>query len=208
VSEARQATDDDIRPLAAALARAFDDDPVMIWLFGDTSRKRLARLARFFAHEAHRHQRKGQVLTNDDQEGAAFWDAPGTWRPGFADLLRSLPILAPAVNVRIPRSLRGFKAIETAHPRAPHWYLSVLGTDPPAQGKGVGRTLVQPVLDRCDREGLGAYLESSKEQNIPYYERFGFTVTGEVRLPDGPLVWPMWRDPDAEVLGDGRAERG
>jgi hypothetical protein len=51
------------------------------------------------------------------------------------------------------------------------------------------------VLDRCDREGLGAYLESSKEKNIPYYQRFGFTVTGEITLPDGPNVWPMWRDP-------------
>lgn len=208
MSEARQATHDDIRPLAAALARAFDDDPVMIWLFGDKSGKRVKRLARFFAHEAHRHQKHGQVLTTADHEGAAFWDAPDTWRPGFADLIRSLPILGPAINVRIPRSLRGFQVIEAAHPRAPHWYLSVLGTDPPAQGKGVGRTLVQPILDRCDREGLGAYLESSKEKNISYYERFGFTVTGEVRLPDGPLLWPMWRDPDPEGLGDGRADRG
>ena len=53
-----------------------------------------------------------------------------------------------------------------------------------------------PVLERCDDEGVPAYLESSKEKNVPYYERHGFRVTGELRLPkDGPPLWAMWRDP-------------
>ena len=85
--------------------------------------------------------------------------------------------------------------MDRAHPREPHWYLSVLGTDPTQQGKGVGGALLEPVLDRCDSQGLGAYLESSKEANIPFYQRFGFAVTGQIDLPEGPPVWPMWRDP-------------
>jgi hypothetical protein len=52
-----------------------------------------------------------------------------------------------------------------------------------------------PVLERCDREGEPAYLESSKEQNIPFYSRHGFEVTGQLDLPDGPSMWPMWREP-------------
>jgi hypothetical protein len=27
------------------------------------------------------------------------------------------------------------------------------------------------------------------------YERHGFVTTRELRLPDGPPIWPMWRDP-------------
>ena len=71
----------------------------------------------------------------------------------------------------------------------------MLGTRPDRQGHGVGSTLLQPVLDICDREGIGAYLESSKESNIPFYRRHGFQVVEEIRLPKGPLVYPMWRDP-------------
>lgn len=195
VREARLATEDDISPLAGALARAFGDDPVMAWLFGEDAGRRGARLERFFGHEAKRHRRHGEVLTTADRVGAAFWAPPGGWRTSTADLLRSVPFIGVAVGPRIPRAMRGFKLIDAAHPRAPHWYLAAVGTDPPAQGRGVGASLLRPVLDRCDREGLGAYLESSKERNISYYQRFGFAVTGEIPLPDGPTLWPMWREP-------------
>lgn len=50
-------------------------------------------------------------------------------------------------------------------------------------------------LDRCDAEHAPAYLESSNPANIGYYQRFGFEVTGEIVLPDGPSLWPMWRQP-------------
>jgi len=71
----------------------------------------------------------------------------------------------------------------------------VLGTDPQHQGKGIGSALLAPVLAKCDAEGIPAYLESSKERNIPFYRRHGFEVTTELNLKNGPSLWPMWRDP-------------
>ena len=63
-------------------------------------------------------------------------------------------------------------------------------------GKGIGNALIRQVTDRCDQEGLPAYLESSKAENVPYYQRYGFEVTGETVLgSDGPTIWFMWRDP-------------
>jgi GNAT superfamily N-acetyltransferase len=94
------------------------------------------------------------------------------------------------------RFLRVMHKVEKAHPEEPHWYLACLGTDPPKQRTGVGTTLVGPVLERCDKEGLPAYLETQKPENVPYYERFGFRVTGELDITEGgPHVWLMWRDP-------------
>ncbi|HET6953560.1 MAG TPA: GNAT family N-acetyltransferase [Acidimicrobiales bacterium] len=194
--EARHARSDEVGHLAGALARAFLDDPAMTWLFGERDAPRLRRLRAYFASEARRHARHGgTVLTADGRPGAAFWDAPERWRTTWPAVLRSAPMMLRAIGPRIPRALRGLGLLEAAHPRAPHWYLSVLGTDPPAQGRGVGAALISPMLDRCDEAGLGAYLESSKAENVPYYERFGFAVTGEITLPGGPPVWPMWRDP-------------
>ena len=81
------------------------------------------------------------------------------------------------------------------HLREPHYYLAALGTDPSHQRKGIGSALIQPVLDRCDRESLPAYLESSKRTNIPFYERHGFEVVEELEVPGGPKLWPMVRRP-------------
>ena len=56
--------------------------------------------------------------------------------------------------------------------------------------------MLGPVLERCDTEGVGAYLESSKDVNVPYYRHFGFEVRQEItHKNNGPKQWLMWRDP-------------
>jgi GNAT superfamily N-acetyltransferase len=91
---------------------------------------------------------------------------------------------------------RGLLGIERRHPPdPPHWYLAILGTEPAAQGQGLGSAMLGPVLEECDRDGVAAYLESSKDRNLAFYGRHGFQVTEEWRLPRGPRVWGMWREP-------------
>jgi ribosomal protein S18 acetylase RimI-like enzyme len=88
------------------------------------------------------------------------------------------------------------RMIEDHHPLPHHMYLSVLGTDPEQQGRGIGSALLAPGLRLADEEGLPCYLESSKEQNIAFYARHGFVVRETIRFPkDGPSLWLMWREP-------------
>lgn len=107
-----------------------------------------------------------------------------------------LPSLVRTFGARSAAAREVVRSIERRHPAEPHWYLAVLGTDPSVRGKGFGQALMQSRLSCCDADHAPAYLESSKADNVPYYERFGFTVTGEITLPNGgPTLWPMWRDP-------------
>ncbi len=85
--------------------------------------------------------------------------------------------------------------IEKHHPREPHWYLQTLSVDPSSQRSGYGTALMQPGLDRADAERMPCYLETQRESNIPYYNRFGFELTEEISLHDSPPLWLMWRDP-------------
>ena len=60
----------------------------------------------------------------------------------------------------------------------------------------MGAYLESSEEDEPDRyAGMSCYLESSKERNVPFYERFGFKVIDEIRLLRGPKMWAMWRDP-------------
>src|ERR1700745_617966 len=89
------------------------------------------------------------------------------------------------VCARSMRGRAGQALVRRVHPEDPHWYLGVIGSDPSVRGKGFGQVLMRARLDRVDAEHAPAYLESTKPQNIGYYQRFGFGVTGEIALPDG-----------------------
>ena len=193
---ARPATRQDLDGMAESLSLAFHDDPVMQWLFGDEPPRPVRYLRPFFATEGARHLRHEQVFTLDGTPGAAYWEPPGHWKTSPIDILRLSPLMVRGMGSRTLRALRGLGRMEAAHAKHPeHYYLAVLGTRPDRQGAGLGSALLAPVLERCDTEGVGAYLESSKESNIPFYRRHGFEVVGEVQFPSGPTIWPMWRDP-------------
>lgn len=190
------ATAADVAPVAAALAKAFDDDPVMTYLVPDEA-TRPRRLAGLFTVLMQRHHLvQGEIWTDDGHPGAALWDPPDHWKLPARQQILALPSLLRILGRRTFSGLQSLGEVEKQHPKEPHWYLAVLGTQPESQGKGIGSALLAPVLERCDAEGIPAYLESSKERNIPFYARHGFEVTGEIKLgKSGPMVWPMWRQP-------------
>jgi GNAT superfamily N-acetyltransferase len=195
VTEVREGTAGDVDAAAAALISAFADDPVMCHLFRkDGTRAR--KLRALFVGEMRRSFTHGALHTTADgtPKGAAIWMAPNKWKSGGLELLGQIPLLF-SLGLDTPRALGVLGKMEKIHPTEPHWYLGVLGTAKEHQGKGVGSALLQPILAKCDEEGIPAYLESSKEQNIPFYKRHGFEVTTEIRLKDGPSMWPMWREP-------------
>jgi GNAT superfamily N-acetyltransferase len=191
---ARLAGRSDVDGVAGVLARSFFDDPVMRWMFPEHG-KRLRHNERFFAMRVRGLLDQEAVYTTDGHRGAAVWALPERWRmPPFEALAAGFRLLT-MVGRRAPTLARGWDVVEKAHPREPHYYLAILGTEPELQGRGIGSALMAPVLDGCDRDEIPAYLESSREENIAFYARHGFRVTGEVDLPGGPRVWPMWRDP-------------
>jgi ribosomal protein S18 acetylase RimI-like enzyme len=194
VRDVRKATTADLPVLAGALSRAFDDDPVMEWLFPDPG-KRPRWTRQFFGARLRQLLRQDEVWAVGDSSGAALWAQPDRWKLSFLETLDMMARIGPGVGRRTVRGLRGLSLIEERHPHEPHWYLAVLGVDPPAQGSGLGSALLAPVLRACDADGVPAYLESSKERNIAFYARHGFRVTEEIRMPKGPPIWLMWRDP-------------
>jgi GNAT superfamily N-acetyltransferase len=191
----RRVTAEDIPALAQMLARAFFDDPVAIWSC-KPDRLRPKVLERFHAARMRHLLDEREIWTTPELSSAALWAPPKRWRTTPRQDLGLVRImLHPRLILRAPMIGAGLMGLERKHPDAPpHWYLAVLGTDPSAQGQGHGSAVLRPVLEQCDADGVGAYVESSKERNIDFYARHGFRVTAELRMPRGPKLWAMWRD--------------
>ncbi len=192
--DVRKAERTEIDALSATLALAFDDDPLTTWLFPDAAARR-RKLPAFFRSLLRESLPFEAVYTGAGGRCVAIWNPPGTFPMGwYADAKLGLTT-ARLVGLRLRTCARGLMYFQSHHPKTPHWYLQMLGTQPDWQGRGAGSAVIAPVLDHCDQTGERIYLESSKERNIPFYARHGFHVTEEVHIPHGPVVWAMWREP-------------
>lgn len=181
------------------LARAFHHDPVFGWLQPHAGRRAEATPG-FFAAMAREHFLAGGgvevAMSETGIAAAALWDPPGHWEQKLLEQVAMLPAVLRAFRGRLGAARALSEEMKRNHPEEPHWYLAVIGSDPLVRGGGFGQALMRSRLDRCDDEGAPAYLESSHPDNIPYYQRFGFDVTGEIVAPGGgPSLFPMWRRP-------------
>lgn len=196
-SGVHELTIDDIDAVGRSLARAFETDPIWKFLTGDRFDDFATRAAGFFAAEARNRLRHHGSLVTGDGYASALWGPPNHWKTGLVDVARLAPSSLRLFGTKVVQALSVLEEVDKHHPTEPHWYLAFLGTDPVHQGKGLGSSVLRPVLDRCDHDEVPAYLESSKESNVPFYERHGFEVTGTVDLAKGkgPRMWLMWREP-------------
>ena len=190
---ARPATWADADAVAETLGRAFFDDPLICFILKDeaTRPNRMPRLFKLLfklglPYEA--------CDVTAGYESVALWRPPGEWEiPWWQYITNGVEFLSLFGLGGARHVTWVMDIIEKRHPHEPHWYLQAIGTDPAKQGKGFGGVVIRRQLATADAAGLPAYLESSKETNIPIYQSFGFEVTGEIKLPDGPTLWPMWR---------------
>jgi len=192
----RKTTADEVPQLAAVLARAFYDDPALAWVIPDASRRLKIAERGFGLYLRKLWFAQDECYTTDAIAGAVVWELPGQWKVGVVQQLGLLPSMVAIYGRWLPRLMRAIAALESTHPEEPHYYLPFVGVAPEWQGRGLGAALIRPILDRCDQEGVPAYLEASTPRNRALYERHSFEVTEEFGLGKGsPPLWRMWRKP-------------
>ena len=198
----RHALAADLPALEVALSRAFVDDPMTSWVLGiaDAEARVAAGAAGFFRPALAAGIRRGHCYAVTDSSGAvvggSVWSPPDvamlTEAEG-AEFGMGVHLVAGEPAVERLMALGGLVGERHPHDR-PHFYLFIVGAA--EHGRGHGAALLQPVIDRCDADGLPAYLESSNGRNVSFYERLGFRVTWEATpTEDGPVMRGMWREP-------------
>jgi GNAT superfamily N-acetyltransferase len=181
-------------------ARSFYDDPFFVHL-SDEPRLRVRGLILYLRNHLAVLGDAATVTGARDEAGTLVgicaWQRPSTyplsgWRQAreMAGALRALIPRPPSLLI----GLRYVTAMERAHLRDEHWYLTLLAVDPMAWRLGIGTALLEPSLASIDQEGLPCYLETQKEANLAYYRRFGFDLTERLTpSTGGPPLFTMTR---------------
>lgn len=190
---------------AQLLTRALRGDPGFSHVLPEPPARSRALLAihRVGLSDGLRHGRVLAVHDDAGLAGVAVWYPPGAYPMSAARKLRTVAPLVPVAlrhPLRTARLARFGSTVEAGLratvPAEGAWYLEVLGVRPDARRRGHGRRLLVPVLTEADRTGATCYLETSREENVRYYEGFGFAAVGEVPLgPGGPVEVQMLRGP-------------
>lgn len=175
----------------AVLTLAFAADPANRWMYPDPAHylRHFPAFVRAFGGAS---LALRTALASRDYRAVALWFGPGAGSDDAALVRVIKESVAPekrAVLTAVLEAMAGY------HPQQPHWYLPIVGVDPALQGRGLGASLLRPVLAECDRARLPAYLESTNPRNRPLYERHGFHAVGEIRVEDFPPIVPMLRRP-------------
>jgi GNAT superfamily N-acetyltransferase len=189
----RRASTRDTPIVTRILVEAFHDDPMWgAWAFPDP-RSRRGRREAVFELIVEGALRYPWVWLTPAGTAAAVWIPPGgtEMSPLQEQLLDS--VLHESPGVEGVAVLRAFERFAAARPTEPHYYLTLLGTDPAHAGRGIGQHLLSANLEQVDAERAAAYLET-RDELVPLYERFGFRVNRRFDLGRGPTVNTMWRD--------------
>lgn len=197
LEEVRRVGSERSAQVAGVLAEAFASDPLQAWLLegvgaGEQAAWRVAWWRFMVTHAPP----GTEVHVTGDGSGAACWHPPGAGQlpAGVVEDFRRM--VGELAGERAPVVLASLSRIARRAPVEPHWHLAAVGVAPDRQGEGLGARLLAPMLARCDRLGLPAYLESSNSRNLPFYERLGFAGCGEVRTVDERVTLTlMWRPP-------------
>ncbi|RFU84802.1 GNAT family N-acetyltransferase [Streptomyces triticagri] len=190
----RRAGESDREALVRLLEETFHDDPVSSWVFPDEAR-RAETHGRFMGCFLDAALGEGWVDMTEDGTAVALWlQVPAGEPEGEDDTPALMREASDPDNERAELVGRLTGAIHPYHRE--HAYLLLVAVADGEQGRGLGSALLGEVLDRCDREGLAAYLEASNVRSRELYERLGFRLRDRpLQLPDGPPMFPMWREP-------------
>ncbi|MGW3646533.1 GNAT family N-acetyltransferase [Streptomyces sp. NPDC000878] len=201
----RTADERDRELVVRLLDGAFQDDPVSGWVFPDPAHRR-ATHPRLMAAFLDIVLAEGRVDLAEDGSACALWlSVPADAHPeGHEEDVQGdegddAVQLREAVDPDNERVELIARLTAEIHPAGQaHAYLWMIAVAQDSQGRGLGAALLRHALDRCDREGVAAYLEASSARSSKLYERLGFDhLDRPLDLPDGPRMWPMWRKPQA-----------
>lgn len=188
-----------IQKASNCLAESFVNEPMCDYIFSKVDNKQEA-LKAYFEYLVKYGIKYGQVYASSEKfEGVAIW-IPSL----HADYSNWKSIQSGGIKMVLKLGFKIINQIEIINNYAielrgnlvkePHWFLSPIGVKPEYQGKGFASKLIRPFLKFLDEQQISCFLETMSQENLAIYERYGFDLVGEIKIPNTGLInWGMLR---------------
>ena len=190
---------DALNQAARTLARAFEEDPLMQYVFPDKfgRERHIYALHRPLLNACMTH---GGVETAAQEAAVAAWidgkDVPLSLSKCLAAGMGRVPFVTPPLALR--RLLKHDHAAElavTSGMRSFSFaYLWVVGVSPDHRNLKLGRKVIEQTLEAMSDRYAFCALKTETFSNVAIYERLGFSVFSETRILSSTMQsWAMRR---------------
>lgn len=158
------------------LAASFHDNQSVNYILKQGA-KRAGRLRKLMEYAFDVCYLFGDVFLSDDEKGCALILMPDQKKITLKKIALDIRLVLSVTGLsNVRKAMRREARINGLHPKSPFYYLWFIGVDPTAQGEGAGSKLLQEVINEAFSKGRPVFIETSVLRNIPWYEKFGFTV--------------------------------
>jgi len=184
----RPASISDRDDIIRILTQSFDTNPAVndTVQVGKGREKRMQALMEYLVDTAYS---KNGVYITDDRLGATLMYDPVTHPNTFRDTLRQLRLVNRCIGwSKLNYASAKDKKMKSFRPTQPYYYLSMIGTIPDAQGKGIGSQMISFIQEMSAAQNKPIYLETSVLRNVEMYSKKGFTVHGYWKIRDDYYV--------------------
>ncbi|WP_114789059.1 GNAT family N-acetyltransferase [Niabella yanshanensis] len=158
------------------LTKAFNDNKSVNYII-QQDKRRMERIRELGNYSCEMCLRFGEIFISEDQTACALILFPDRKRTTAGSVVCDLRLIIKAMGLsNLPRALKRNKAISKVHPPGFLYHIWYIGVEPQQQGKGTGSLLLRELIARARRLNRKPVLETSTKQNVPWYQKHGFTI--------------------------------
>jgi hypothetical protein len=156
------------------LTTAFDTNKSVNYIIKQDS-KRVKRIKFLMDYSFEMCLRFGKIYLSEDKKACALILLPHLKKTTIPSVWLDIQLVFKSIGLqKLGEVMKREQKIKRFHPKTPFVYLWFIGVKPEFQGKGVGSKLLNEIIIESKALALPAYLETSTEQNVPWYYKHGF----------------------------------
>lgn len=145
--------------------------------------KRDWRLKELMAYSFEMCYHYGKVLLSDDKKGCALVLLPNKKKTTIRSIFLDVGLILRVIGFRnIKKAISRESKINKLQLKEDVYYLWFIGVDPNEQHKGIGSKLLNELIQEANTQQRTICLETSTLKNIPWYEKFGFSIYNQLDL--------------------------
>jgi ribosomal protein S18 acetylase RimI-like enzyme len=125
----------------------------------------------------------GEVYLSDDRRACALILFPDKKKNKLKSILLDLKFIISCLDIsHLKKAVVRESKIKKLQPTGLKYYLWFIGTEPQYQGKGIGSQLLKDIIEAGANGERPIYLETSRIDNVQWYQKFGFKLYNELDL--------------------------